>query len=152
MKLPGRISQVEALNQGYTIDNCCNPPVAYKGPRFQPTEWIDCYTELEDQLRARIAQLEAGGEAEVSENCYVQPVPDHCDRITWRNQYYHLPLSPQQPAAPRVPEGYALVPLEPTTDMVTALLSGSCSGDLMRNKAYPAMLAAAPHNEDEGRE
>jgi len=23
---------------------------------------------------------------------YVQPVPDHCDRIIWRGHYYHLPL------------------------------------------------------------
>ena len=26
---------------------------------------------------------------------YVQPVPDKCDRITWRGQYYHLPVSSQ---------------------------------------------------------
>lgn len=38
----------------------------------------------------------------VDEHCYVQPVPDHCDRITWRNRYYHLPLKPQS-----VPEGYS---------------------------------------------
>ena len=24
---------------------------------------------------------------------YVQTVPDHCDRIVWRNAYYHLPLA-----------------------------------------------------------
>ena len=24
---------------------------------------------------------------------YVQPVPDKCDRITWRGEYYHLPLA-----------------------------------------------------------
>jgi hypothetical protein len=24
---------------------------------------------------------------------YVQPVPDHCDRIVWRGQYYGLPLT-----------------------------------------------------------
>ena len=30
---------------------------------------------------------------------YVQPVPDKCDRITWRGRYYHLPLTEQ--AAPR---------------------------------------------------
>ena len=29
---------------------------------------------------------------------YVQPVPDKCDRITWRGRYYHLPLTEQ--AAP----------------------------------------------------
>ena len=25
---------------------------------------------------------------------YVQPVPEHCDRITWRGSYYHLPPAP----------------------------------------------------------
>lgn len=29
---------------------------------------------------------------------YVQTVPDHCDRIVWRNAYYHLPLA-ASPAA-----------------------------------------------------
>lgn len=29
---------------------------------------------------------------EPATNGYVQPVPDKCDRITWRNQYFHLPL------------------------------------------------------------
>jgi len=33
------LTRAEALAQGYTIDDCCNPPVAYKGPRFQPTDW-----------------------------------------------------------------------------------------------------------------
>jgi len=23
---------------------------------------------------------------------YVQPVPEHCDRIAWRGNYYYLPL------------------------------------------------------------
>ena len=36
---------------------------------------------------------------------YVQPVPDKCDRITWRGQYYHLPVSSQsQPLAEPVGE------------------------------------------------
>ena len=25
---------------------------------------------------------------------FVHPVPDHCDRIVWRNSYYHLPTPP----------------------------------------------------------
>ena len=28
---------------------------------------------------------------------YVQPVPDQCDRITWRGSYYHLPLEQLAP-------------------------------------------------------
>ena len=34
---------------------------------------------------------------------YVQPVPDKCDRITWRGRYYHLPLTAQ--AAPKAAPG-----------------------------------------------
>lgn len=63
---------------------------------------------------------------------YVQPVPDHCDRIVWRSNYYHLPLKQPQaepvyqdmramanavwaeaqskePQAEAVPAGYRLV-------------------------------------------
>jgi hypothetical protein len=36
----------------------------------------------------------------LSEN-YIQQVPDKCDRITWRGNYYHLPISQTPtPAAP----------------------------------------------------
>jgi len=42
----------DARAQGFVIDNCCNPPVAYKGPRFAPTEFHCCYTELETDLLA----------------------------------------------------------------------------------------------------
>lgn len=28
----------QAISEGFTIDNHANPPVAYKGPRFSPSE------------------------------------------------------------------------------------------------------------------
>jgi len=31
---------------------------------------------------------------------FVQPVPDHCDRIVWRERYYHLPLYTESEPAP----------------------------------------------------
>lgn len=31
-----------------------------------------------------------GAAEPVNEHGFVQPVPDHCDRITWRGHYYHL--------------------------------------------------------------
>lgn len=38
--------------------------------------------------------------AAVDQHHFVQPVPDHCDRITWRNRHYHLPLNDgEQPVA-----------------------------------------------------
>lgn len=38
----------EAL--GYTVDTTCYPWVAYKGPRFNPTEWRCVLTDLESEL------------------------------------------------------------------------------------------------------
>lgn len=32
-------------------------------------------------------------ETSSNDRSYVQDVPDHCDRITWRGSYYHLPLT-----------------------------------------------------------
>jgi len=48
-------------------------------------------------LRENIESLNAAIAAEESQSVepltstYVQPVPDKCDRITWRGRYYHLP-------------------------------------------------------------
>lgn len=38
------------LAEGFTIDNTCYPPLAYKGPRFEPTEAFEILTELEEEL------------------------------------------------------------------------------------------------------
>lgn len=43
-----------------------------------------------DRLRASQPSGAAGGENLT--DSYVQIVPDKCDRIVWRNNYYHLPL------------------------------------------------------------
>lgn len=47
----------EACEQGFTVDNCCNPPIAYKGPRFQPTEIHYCYTHLETKLLKTLVKM-----------------------------------------------------------------------------------------------
>lgn len=44
-----------------------------------------------------VASAPVAGEAQPGD--YVQSVPDHCDRIVWRGQYYALP-----PAAPQASE------------------------------------------------
>lgn len=54
-------------------------------------------TELES-ARVAIARAEAALAEEV--RAYVQAVPDHCDRITWRGSYYHLPI-PSKATAPQ---------------------------------------------------
>ena len=52
---------------------------------------------------------------------YEQPVPDHCDRITWRNRYYHLPLAAELSAA------RAQEPLTDATKASCALGYEECS-------------------------
>ena len=44
------ITRANAIAMGYTIDDHCNPPVAYKGARFNPTAWVSTYTERETIL------------------------------------------------------------------------------------------------------
>jgi hypothetical protein len=49
----------DARKDGFVIDTCCNPPIAYKGPRFQPTEYFECYTPLESALLANTGEVTA---------------------------------------------------------------------------------------------
>lgn len=56
--------------QGFTVDKTCSPWVAYKGPRFNPTEWHtirnDNESVLADALLALLAhykQLVDSGDA-----------------------------------------------------------------------------------------
>jgi hypothetical protein len=37
----------QAMKDGYTVDRHCYPWVAYKGPRFNPTEWKHIRTDCE---------------------------------------------------------------------------------------------------------
>jgi len=49
--------------------------------------------EHNEQLRARVSELEAAlakREALAGPDAYLQRVPDHCDRVVWRNQYWML--------------------------------------------------------------
>lgn len=52
------------------------------------------FDEAAKRLRtqeARIAELEAQTDAEPLSTNFIQTVPDKCDRIVWRGDYYHLP-------------------------------------------------------------
>lgn len=53
----------------------------------------------------RLEELRAQPARQVGDDCYVQAVPEHCDRITWRGHYYSLP--PLAPAAVVMPERMA---------------------------------------------
>jgi len=48
------MARTEALKQGYTIDDYCAPPLAYKGARFRPVEHHNAPTEAEEKLRAAL--------------------------------------------------------------------------------------------------
>ncbi len=53
-----------------------------------------------DQMRAYVDTDRAmRAKAASTTDSYVQPVPDKCDRIVWRGNYYHLPLTPPTQAA-----------------------------------------------------
>lgn len=58
------------------------------------------------ELRRLHAQVEALSAAQAGApltDSYVQTVPDKCDRIVWRNHYYHLPIA--QPSPSPAPAG-----------------------------------------------
>ena len=44
------MKRAEAIKQGFTIDNGCYPPIAYKGPRFDTSSHFSVLTELEEDL------------------------------------------------------------------------------------------------------
>lgn len=46
-KIKNHQSHKELKKQGYIIDTCCYPNIAYKGPRFDPSKWFEVLTEKE---------------------------------------------------------------------------------------------------------
>jgi len=52
-------------------------------------------------------------------------------------------MIPQTTATPTIPEGWKLVPIEPTPEMIRALIDGANQYDSW-NGGYRDMLAAAP--------
>ena len=53
------MNRAQSIEQGFVIDDCCNPPVAYKGPRFNPTEWHCVPSEREERLVALLEAIRA---------------------------------------------------------------------------------------------
>jgi hypothetical protein len=62
-----RVDPEEMRGKGFTIDDHVYPWVAYKGPRFSPTEWYECFTDLESELMYQINELQLGKEALIDE-------------------------------------------------------------------------------------
>lgn len=92
--------------------------------------WSGCKkAALRAVVEAAIA-ADRAARAEPLTTTYVQPVPDHCDRITWRGRYFHLPII--SPAAAIVSEGWKEV-----MDMLTGfdpimMTSSSYGGKVFR--------------------
>ncbi len=51
-------TRADFLKLGYTLDNHSMPNVAYKGPRFAPTEIIPILTEREEQMLEALKLLQ----------------------------------------------------------------------------------------------
>lgn len=51
------MSKKEMESRGFTVDGHCYPWVAYKGPRFQPTEIHYIATDVEADLRSKLERL-----------------------------------------------------------------------------------------------
>lgn len=63
----GKITEGQALREGFTIDNHTNPRIAYKGERFAPTEIHDI-TEIDGDLIAILFSVRKLTPREVREN------------------------------------------------------------------------------------
>lgn len=52
-----KMTILQAVSLGFTVDSTCYPPVAYKGERFSPDEWHKCHTDNEAELRSAVRLL-----------------------------------------------------------------------------------------------
>ena len=81
---------------------------------------------------------------------YVQPVPDHCDRITWRNRYYHLPLAAELSAArAQEPVSYRYkfthpISGEPVWRDSSPMWNGQCVQEVQQLFAAPILPVREP--------
>lgn len=76
---------------------------------------------------------------------YVQTVPDKCDRITWRNRYYHLPIVQAQPepvwsdgTTPLVDGG--LVSAGKVDHQIRAIMQAQPEREPLSDDAYEALV------------
>lgn len=59
----------DARAAGFIIDTHCYPPMAYTGPRFNPTAQHPCYTPLESALMATLAFVQTVAQDTTSAHC-----------------------------------------------------------------------------------
>jgi hypothetical protein len=53
MAIYSRMTRQDAEAAGFTVDQSCYPWFGYTGPRFNPTQRVDVYTDLESELLRR---------------------------------------------------------------------------------------------------
>lgn len=82
---------------------------------MESSEIYDDFREAAEALRAALSHPEHSGAAQPVQvepvapvtDSFVQPVPDKCDRITWRGRYYSLPPAAAPSLAPDAPADQA---------------------------------------------
>lgn len=107
--------------------------------------WEAGANKLPDGEHKLYAWAETGAGTPVHELAFVQPVPSHCDRITWRGSYYHLPISASPEAAPAAMDEQRLV----TAEEDAALRNAARSSSEVVARGRLAATPAAPSAGDE---
>ena len=97
----------------------------------------DAWNLSMEEARSAIARAEAALAEEV--RAYVQAVPDHCDRITWRGSYYNLPI-PSKATAPQ-PDVGGWIPWVGTTKHPTDIPPNTAVEVKLRCGGTPEGLA-----------
>jgi len=52
--ISGMWTKKEAEAAGFVVDTCCYPWIAYRGPRFDPTEHKEILTDIEAELAEKV--------------------------------------------------------------------------------------------------
>lgn len=55
------------------------------------SNWMQALDRNQELLK-ELETMRARGESNETTKSYIAVVPDHCDRITWRGKYFHLPI------------------------------------------------------------
>ncbi len=109
-----------------------------------PKASLDLLDEI-TQLSQRVKELEAGQGDPVGYFC--NPFGSVFEKVS-KDCKLDYDVFPLYTSAPRIPEGWQLVPKEPTEEMVLAARDSHEGDAYLPSSLYVAMLAAAPKPED----
>ena len=133
------------IDGGLALGACTVPDFERFATLVAAAEREACAKACED-LRAKVAEMERQEPVGTlhDDGCFVwrETAPHHSNYAGWKMVLYAL-LGAQP--APRVPDGWKLVPIEPTPDMLAAAILSSHALKVHRaGRCYRAMIAAAP--------